>query len=336
MSQVEADFSRLAIIDISPLVAGTGDRQRVAHEIARACRECGFFYVVGHGVDDDLSERLERLSREFFAEDLETKMEIRMDRGGRAWRGYFPVGGELTSGKPDVKEGIYFGAELGDDHPLVKSQTPLHGRNVFPNRPEFRETVLAYLAAMTRLGHTLMGGIALSLGLDESYFADRYTSDPLILFRIFNYPADAAADPEPRWGVGEHTDYGLLTILKQDDSGGLQVKSRASWIPAPPVPGSFVCNIGDMLDRMTGGRYRSTPHRVKNVSRRDRLSFPFFFDPNFNAEIKPIELPGEELVASDRQERWDHASVHEFRGTYGDYVLSKVSKVFPQLRGAVL
>src|SRR5262249_62071536 len=97
-------------------------------------------------------------------------------------------------------------------------------------------------------------------------------------------------EAEPAWGVGEHTDYGLLTILKQDDAGGLQVKVQAEWVDAPPVPDAFVCNIGDMLDRLTGGRYRSTPHRVRNLSGRARLSFPFFFDPNFNATVAPIAL----------------------------------------------
>lgn len=134
--------------------------------------------------------------------------------------------------------------------------------------------------------------------------------------------------------MGEHTDYGLLTILKQDDLGGLQVKTRSGWIDAPPIANSFVCNIGDMLDRLTGGLYRSTPHRVKNVSGRSRLSFPFFFDPNFNAELHPIEIKGAK-VDDNKNERWDKASVHEFRGTYGDYVLSKVAKVFPQLRQEV-
>jgi isopenicillin N synthase-like dioxygenase len=335
MADTGAGFSHVRIIDIEPLLNGTG-RQRVADEIALACGECGFFYIVGHGVEEPLQHRLETLSRQFFARDLEAKMAIRMQLSGRAWRGYFPVGGELTSGKPDLKEGIYFGAELSDDHPLVKAGTPLHGRNLFPaDMPEFRIAVLDYLAAMTTLGHALVAGIALSLGLDASYFADRYTTDPLILFRIFNYPPDLLqTGAEPQWGVGEHTDYGLLTILKQDESGGLEVKSKSSWIPAPPISGSFVCNIGDMLDRMTGGRYRSTPHRVRNRARRDRLSFPFFFDPNFTAEINPIDRPDAELVVSDRQERWDRASVHEFQGTYGDYVLGKVSKVFPQLTRA--
>jgi isopenicillin N synthase-like dioxygenase len=329
---------QVPVIDVAPLVGGAGDRFRVAAEIARACRGSGFFYIVGHGVDPRLQRRLEESSRRFFAQDLATKMEIAMERGGRAWRGYFPVGAELTSGKADVKEGIYFGAELQPDHPRVKAGTPMHGANLFPgNMPEFRDAVLAYMDAMTQLGHALMEGIALSLGLEASYFADRYTRDPLTLFRIFNYPGDPATpNDEPRWGVGEHTDYGLLTILKQDDTGGLQVKSDDAWIAAPPIPDAFLCNIGDMLDRMTAGQYRSTPHRVQNVTRRDRLSYPFFFDPNFDAKISAVVTPDANLVAGDRGERWDHASVHEFEGTYGDYILAKVSKVFPPLRPTVL
>ena len=292
--------------------------------------------ILGHGVDEGLQERLLHLSRQFFAQALERKLEIRMALGGRAWRGYFPIGGELTSGRPDLKEGLYFGAELDDNHPLVRAGTPMHGRNLFPSRiPLFRETVLDYMAAMTALGHRLMEGMALSLGLGESYFADRYTKDPLVLFRIFHYPrATRAVEDEPCWGVGEHTDYGVLTILKQDAAGGLQVKSRSRWIAAPPIAGAFLCNIGDMLDRMTGGRYRSTPHRVSNPTERGRLSFPFFFDPNFNAEIQPIDLGG--AVRDDKHERWDQASVHELSGTYGQYLLGKVSKVFPELEQSVL
>jgi isopenicillin N synthase-like dioxygenase len=324
--------SDIPVIDISALARRTEDRSRVAAQIGQACRDYGFFYAVGHGVDPDLQKRLEEWSREFFARDLETKLSIRMARGGKAWRGYFPVGGELTSGKPDLKEGIYFGAELGPDHPRVKAGTPLHGPNLFPaGMPQFRETVLEYMAAMTRLGHRLVAGIALSLGLEETYFAERYTGDPLILFRIFNYPPPEKPDAQ---GVGEHTDYGLLTILKQDMSGGLEIKTKSGWLAAAPLPNSFVCNIGDMLDRMTGGYYLSTPHRVLNVTGRDRLSFPFFFDPNFNAEVKPIKIAAE--IRDNKNERWDRASVHEFRGAYGDYLLSKVSKVFPELRRSVL
>ena len=327
-------MNALPIIDVSALITAGRDRTRVAEEIREACRRAGFFYIVGHGVDEGLLERLESLSRQFFAEPLEKKLAIRMERGGSAWRGYFPVRGELTKGRPDLKEGLYFGAELSDDHPRVAAGTPLHGRNLFPDLPGFRTAVLDFLSVMTGLGHALMEGIGLSLGLEASYFDDHFTRDPLILFRIFNYPATQPAGGEPEWGVGEHTDYGLLTILKQDDVGGLQVKGPSGWIDAPPVPGSFVCNIGDMLDRMTGGFYRSTPHRVLNPGGRARLSFPFFFDPSFDADVRPIVLGA--TVVDDRTERWDGASVHEFSGTYGDYILAKVSKVFPELRRKVL
>ncbi len=323
--------ANLPVIDLSSFGRDSHTSQQVSEELGRACRDSGFFFVAGHGVDENLCQKLFELSRQFFKQDLETKMTIRMERGGRAWRGYFPVGGELTSGRPDQKEGLYFGTELPLDHPKVKAGVPLFGANLFPDLPGFRETVLEYVDSLTRLGHRLMEVMALSLGLPLHYFRDCYTKDPLILFRIFHYPPTATrTNEDSTWGVGEHTDYGLLTILRQDEHPGLEVKSPKGWIEAPPIPGTFVCNIGDMLDRMTGGFYRSTPHRVRNQSQEGRLSLPFFFDPNFDAEIHPI-IPKTE-VQEDRETRWDQASVHDFSGTYGDYVLEKVSKVFPELR----
>jgi isopenicillin N synthase-like dioxygenase len=324
----------LPIVNIRQLVDGDGDGNAVAQAIDLACRDFGFFYVVEHGVPADLIARLDRVSREFFALSQGEKDRISMDKGGRAWRGYFRVGDELTSGRPDQKEGLYFGQQFDENHPLVQAETPMHGPNLFPDLPaEMRQTVLEYISEVTRLGHRLMRGIALALGIDEDYFEKNGTADPLVLFRIFHYPS--VAHPE-LWGVGEHTDYGLLTILLQDSVGGLEVKTSRGWIAAPPVPGSFVCNIGDMLDRMTRGVYRSTPHRVKNTSGAGRLSFPLFFDPNFFWKVKPIDLPNPSLARDDSKERWDLANVHLFEGTYGEYVLGKVSKVFPQLRTAVL
>jgi isopenicillin N synthase-like dioxygenase len=321
--------SDIVVVDAEPFLARSSSRRAQAQAIRHACRACGFFYVSGHGVSETLLARLEAQSHAFFALPLEEKLTIRMAHGGRAWRGYFPIGGELTSGKPDQKEGLYFGAELADDHPKVLARTPLHGRNLFPSQiTGFRETVLEYIDAATRIGHALMEAVALSLGLDASYFDARYTHDPLVLFRIFRYPPRIAV-PDESWGVGEHTDYGLLTILLQDAVGGLQVKSSGGWLDAPPVPGTFICNIGDMLDRMTSGFYRSTPHRVKNPSGCARLSWPFFFDPGFDAHVRPIDPDA--AVADDKDERWDRASVHEFHGTYGDYILAKVSRVFPEL-----
>lgn len=315
-------------IDIGPLVTGVGDVAVVAAEIDAASRDVGFFYIAGHGVDADLRSRLDLIAREFFALAENEKAEISMARAGRAWRGWFPVGGELTSGVPDEKEGLYFGAELSTSHPRVLAGTPMHGQNLFPAAPvDLGAVVLEYIHEMARVGQAVLSGIAAGLGLDAEYFSSGLTADPLVLFRIFRYPAGA---PSTGWGVGEHTDYGLLTLLGQDENGGLQVRCGDTWIDAEPRPGTFVCNLGDMLERLTGGLYRSTPHRVRNDSGRDRLSFPFFIDPGWDAVVDrlPIVARPEDDSGGDR---WDHASVHGFAGTYGDYVLAKVGKVFPDL-----
>ena len=290
---------QLPVVDIA-------NAEAAAPAIDRACREFGFFYVVGHGVDPSLLSALDDAARSFFERPDDEKAKIAMTRGGRAWRGWFPVGGELTSGVPDRKEGIYFGSELEPSHPKVRDGVVLHGPNLWPEHPAtLRPVVLEYLDAMTDVGRQVAAGLALTMGLDSSWF-----DDPLILFRIFHYPPD----PSPgEWGVGEHTDYGILTLLLQDEAGGLEVRSAdGTWIDAPPVAGSFVCNLGDMLERMTGGAYRSTPHRVRNTSGLSRLSFPFFFDPGWDVVIDDLGT------------------------TYGDYVTSKVAKVFPDLAGEAL
>jgi isopenicillin N synthase-like dioxygenase len=233
-----------------------------------------------------------------------------------------------------MKEGIYFGLELPEHDRRVRAGLPLHGPNLFPAHPDgLRDAVLEYIDAITELGHTLLRGIALGLGLDEQWFAAHLTGDPLVLFRIFHYPP--LEDTDDRWSVGEHTDYGLITILGQDASGGLQVRGPSGWIDVPPLADAFVVNLGDMLERMTGGLYRSTPHRVHNATGLDRLSFPLFLDPGWDAEVLPVPLP-RDAVTSGRGERWDGEDVHAWRGTYGEYVLTKVGRVFPALRDEVL
>jgi isopenicillin N synthase-like dioxygenase len=331
------EVSDIPLIDITALKIVGNARSQTVKKLNEACQQHGFFYLARHGVDKTLQQRLETLSRKFFQQDQAEKMTIQMAKGGRAWRGYFPVGDELTSGRPDLKEGLYFGKELSADHPDVQRGLPLHGPNLFPAIAGFRETVLTYIDQLTQLGHVVMEALARGLGLEPDYFRTRYTNDPLILFRIFHYPPVGEAETQglatDSWGVGEHTDYGLLTILKQDDVGGLQIKSPGRWLEAPVIPDTFVCNIGDMLERMTGGRYQSTPHRVRNQSPKSRLSFPFFFDPNFHASINPIFSSAD---INEPSERWDGASVHDFAGTYGDYLLQKVGKVFPDLQKKAL
>ncbi len=330
----------LPIIDVGALVrarSSTAARATVACELDAAASTHGFFYAINHGVDRALIDRLVAQARAFFAQSEAAKMQIPMSAAGRAWRGYFPLGGELTSNRPDWKEGLYLGGELGPEHPRVRAGTILHGSNLWPPRIDgFRNAVLAYIDALSHLGHALMGGFALALDLPERWFVEHGgTADPLILLRLFNYPSRPVPVGTPaQWGVGEHTDYGLLTMLWQDDVGGLQVRTDNGWIDAPPLPGSFVCNIGDMLDRMTGGRYRSLPHRVAiNTSGRDRISIPLFFDPDFAWRVAPV--PGASAGSDDSGRRWDGANLQAFEGTYGDYVSAKVGKVFPELKQRV-
>jgi isopenicillin N synthase-like dioxygenase len=327
--------SYLPIIDFGPFDEGPLWRDHVGAQIDWACNEFGFFYLVGHGIDAALIERLLQLSRQFFAQDEAVKRRIHMSLSGRAWRGYFPVGEELTSGVPDLKEGIYFGSELADDHARVQAGIPLHGRNAFPDIPGFRETVLEYLDALTRLGQRLSRALARGLGVDETEFVDRYASDPTILLRVFHYPPQIER-VTGQWGVGEHTDYGFLTILKQDDIGGLQIKHGDEWLDVPPVPGSFVCNVGDMLEVLTGARYRSAPHRVRNISNASRLSVPFFFDPGFDAKLAPITSERMNITTTPGREQHAYTRANQVRGTYGEYLIGKVSRVFPQLGQRVL
>ena len=327
----------LPVVDVSALVAPSSSsdaRLAAARELDAACRACGFVLITGHGVEPALRDDLESLFREFFALPDDEKARIAMAHAGSAWRGWFPVGGELTSGVPDRKEGVYFGTELGPDHARVLAGTPLHGANQFPERPAaLREVTLRWIEEVTALGATLLRGLALGLGLDEGWFARTLTADPTILFRAFHYPPGDVDS----WGVGEHTDYGLITLLAQDHHGGLQVKTQGEWVDVPPDPYVLVVNIGDMLDRMTRGRYRSDPHRVRNLSGQDRVSFTLFVDPTWDAEV--VALPGSvfdgEVRDDDADARWDRSSVHAWEGRYGDYLTAKVARVFPDLFATV-
>lgn len=190
----------LPIIDIAALREQSGHpvaAQEAVAQIAQACRAHGFFYVRGHGVGPALVQRLEELSHRFFALPTNDKLQWRMALSGRAWRGFFPLAGELTSGRPDWKEGIYFGTELPPDDARVRAGTPLHGPNQFPDAvvPELREAVLTYMAQVTQAAHAVLRGIALSLGLEAA-------ARPQSVARQHAFAATAAA------GLASHADGG--------------------------------------------------------------------------------------------------------------------------------
>jgi isopenicillin N synthase-like dioxygenase len=326
----------LPLVDVGPLRAWTGvesagppvEVAEAARAIDDACRRVGFFRIAGHGVDPDRLAELDGLARAFFARPDEDKQRIAMAGAGHAWRGWFPVGAELTGGRPDAKEGIYFGTELAPDHPHVREGRPLHGPNRFPTEPAgLRDAVLDWMDAMADLGAVLLRGIALGLGLPPDWFSATVTAAPTLLFRIFRYPPG----DDRAWGVAEHTDYGLVTILAQDQHGGLEVRGPDGWIDVPADPDVFVVNLGDMLERMTAGRYRSTPHRVRNTTAHERLSFPFFVDPSWDAVCPAMPLDGG-ASPDDAAARWDGASPRGWEGTYGEYLTAKVARVFPPLR----
>lgn len=326
-------MTALPVIDIAPLRAmdDVAAVRRTAEAIGAASAEFGFFYAEGHGIADGLSERLEAASHAFFALPEADKAAIAMAYGGTAWRGWFPLGGELTSGRPDRKEGLYLGEELGPGDARVAAGWPLHGANLWPAAlPELRGAVEDYLAAAVAAAGALMRGMALALGIAADHFATGITRRPTLLFRIFHYPPGGAADD---LGVGEHSDYGLLTLLGQDRHGGLEVRAAdGSWIAVPPRGRSLVINIGDMFERLTRGRFRSAPHRVINESGQERLSWPLFYDPDFAASVDPLPIPATARLLP----RWDGLDVHDAGGTYGDYLIAKVGKVFPELAGKQL
>jgi isopenicillin N synthase-like dioxygenase len=201
----------LPIIDISSLLTDDAEQDDTAIRLHQACRDCGFFYVKNHGVSIELQQDLIEMSRTFFSQSLETKMQVAMHNSGRAWRGYFPG-----------KEGLYFGTEIIDDHhPKVLNRVPLHGCNQFPcldgNDQRFRHSILTYMTAMENLGRSILSGLARSLGLSKTFFDEHYLRDePTCLFRIFNYPAWFCQQQgsEQLWGVGEHTEYVNNTLAR--------------------------------------------------------------------------------------------------------------------------
>lgn len=306
-----ATAEEVPIIDMSAAVEGR-DLSAIAAEVRRACQGMAFFYVKNHGIDQAVVDDVFEQMRRFFGLPLEERMKIVKDR---FHRGYLPLGTTRYPGRlADLKDSFDLGIDLPLDDEDVIAGTPLHGPNQWPDLPGFREAVERYFEEVRALGLRVLRVLAVSLGVEEEFFVQFYTK-PTILTRLIHYPAPEEGHG-PEFGIGalQHTDYGLITLLYQDPSGGLELqKPDGEWIAAPFVPGTFVVNLGDLMARWTNDVYRSNPHRVVNRLGRDRFSIPTFFNPDHRAPVECIRT----CITPDNPAKYEPVLA-------GEYVTNKI------------
>lgn len=273
-------MSPLPIINIAALYGNdTAAKMAVARALDDACRHSGFFYIVGHTIPRERIAELTAMARRLFSQPMANKLRIDITKSTHH-RGYgAPAAEQLDPRNPsDWKETFDMSYDLPADHPAVRAGKPLRGANRHPDNIDGWQALMdRHYADMQALAMTLLSGLALALDAPADFFVDKF-HEPLSVFRIIHYPA--LPEAKGRVVCGDHTDYGIVTLLYQDGAGGLQVRSLdGQWIDAPPVDGSFVVNIGDMMAMWSNNRYRSTHHRVVNPGI-DRISMPFFCEPN--------------------------------------------------------
>ncbi|XP_021301218.1 probable 2-oxoglutarate-dependent dioxygenase At3g50210 isoform X2 [Herrania umbratica] len=324
------DFKSIPIIDIAPLLAKWDDPKmaqdpgvcEVVKQLDQACREAGFFYK-GHGIPETLVKEVRNITHKFFDLPYEEKLKIKMTAAA-GYRGYQRVGENITKGVPDMHEAIDCYKELkqGMYGALGK---PMEGCNQWPhNPPNFKELMESYISLCTDLSRKIMRGIALALGGLPDEFEGERGGDAFWVMRLIGYPGVSTANgkctPENDIGCGAHTDYGLLTLVNQDeDITALQVRNLSGeWISAPPIPGTFVCNIGDMLKILSNGLCESTLHRVINNSLTYRVCVAFFYEPNYDAAVEPLEVCVRRSGGTRRFEK----------AVYGEHLVSKVQTNF--------
>jgi isopenicillin N synthase-like dioxygenase len=286
------DFSEIPVIDISALQGGANAGvERVTREIVAACETAGFFYVVNHGIPAATVDAIFEAARWFFARPQGERDALDVATSPN-FRGYVPMGVTGPNVPRRMLEAFQIMLELGDNDPDVRAGNVMYGPNRWPpEAPRFRAALEDYYGAATALSLRLLAAFARGLALPDDYFT-AFFRKPLTQLRLLHYPPQPPdSDAE---GVEAHTDTGAFTILLQDQVGGLDVRNRAGkWISATPIPGSIVINIADMMQRWTNGRFVSTPHRVANRTGRDRISVPFFANPDYSATITPLarDLP---------------------------------------------
>lgn len=276
------DFSEIPIIDLS---AGGSGNDNLVDAVGDACREVGFFYITNHGIKVSLIDDLLQQARTFFALPLESKQSVLLDR---RMRGYLPLKYRSYEGEENAatshQEGFWIGHERALD-----SEFPLQGPNRWPqDLPELQSAMLAYFVAVEDLSQNLLRCFSRALGLSADYLP-AFFNNPNSRLKLNHYPPQREPITEQNLGVVAHSDSGCFTILWQDDESGLEVQNHAGeWVGAPPLAGSFVVNIGNILQYWSNGEFSSTPHRVINRNNRDRYSIPFFVNPDHGSSIRPL------------------------------------------------
>lgn len=271
----------LPVVDITRLASERSeDRMAVARELDRACSHAGFLYVTGAQLDAALFDRLLVRAKAYFALDLDAKMTNYIGRSENH-SGYVPVGEEqFGSGTHDLKEAY----DVNCDYTAADGRRPLLGPNIWPAAPGFREDVSAYYRHVTAIGRQLFRAFALALGLAENHF-DAHLRHPPSQLRLIHYPFDPSAEDRP--GIGAHTDYECFTLLFATAPGLQTVDKLGQWIDVPPIDGTLVMNVGDMMEVLSNGRYLATRHRVRKV-REERYSFALFHACDYDHVIAPV------------------------------------------------
>ncbi|WP_422367253.1 isopenicillin N synthase family dioxygenase [Pelagibius sp.] len=311
------DRAAIPVVDIAPLRAGDG-AQTVADALHRASREVGFIYISNHGIPEAVLAEARSEALAFFRAPEEQKGQLRISASHRGWLGQ--GGAKMQDdAKPDLKESFLWGYEAADG--AVPDDHSLRGANLWPDfQPALRPKAMAYFEAAHAVAHTLMQGFALGLGKPADFFL-KTTAQPMSRASFVYYPPQPADGD--RFGVAPHTDFGVLTVLAQDDVGGLEVQDvRGRWVAAPPIPGSLIVNVGDLLARWTNDAYRSTPHRVVNTSGRERLSLVLAYDPEPQTVIDPRQVFGADVET-------DYEAT-----TCGDYLTWRFAKAFAHRKAA--
>ncbi|MCY4035792.1 MAG: hypothetical protein OXF29_09065 [Hyphomicrobiales bacterium] len=283
------DFTDIPCISVAESIA-SGGKAELGRELVSAARQVGFFYLCDHGIDAGLRDGAFAASAEFFALDETRKAAVAVDKNQRGWmaQGVTRLEGSAAA---DAKEVFFWGRE--PDEVQLAEKLALVAPNRWPDEtaPFLRTAVTPYYEQVMAVGDLALSALAEGLGKDADFFTPFYRQG-LGRGQLVCYPPSGTADAEAmRFGAAGHTDFGVLTLLSQDDLGGLQVQNRSGdWIEAPPVKDSLVCNIGDLLERWTNGILVSTRHRVINRSGKTRYSIPIFHDPSSDAVIDPADF----------------------------------------------